>query len=135
MCCRITTHNIHEGLHCSFNKRPWLYCLKKGISFSPLKYPLLSFQLRFSKRIQAHLKILVERNTPSYQIDSKTDIEWLTQGLSLNWPWMLKPSVFLDVVRVSVAEAAVCKGTLWMMNQPIVPKQFTCFQRLYPSVL
>lgn len=48
---------------------------------------------------------------------------------------MLKPSVFLDVVRVSVAEAAVCKGTLWMMNQPIVPKQFTCFQRLYPSVL
>lgn len=48
---------------------------------------------------------------------------------------MLKPSVFLDVVRVSVAEAAVCKGTLWMMNQPIVSKQFTCIQRLYPSVL
>lgn len=48
---------------------------------------------------------------------------------------MLKPSVFLDVVRVSVAEAAVCKGTLWMMNQRIVSKQFTCIQRLYPSVL
>lgn len=48
---------------------------------------------------------------------------------------MLKPSVFLDVVRVSVAEAAVCKGTLWMMNQPIVSKQFACIQRLYPSVL
>jgi len=32
------------------------------------------------------LKILVERNTPSYQIDSKTHTEWLTQGLSLNWP-------------------------------------------------
>lgn len=48
---------------------------------------------------------------------------------------MLKPSVFLDVVRVSVAEAAVSKGTLWMMNQPIVSKQFACIQRLYPSVL
>lgn len=48
---------------------------------------------------------------------------------------MLKPSVFLDVVRASVAEAAVCKGTLWMMNQPIVSKQFTGIQSLYPSVL
>jgi hypothetical protein len=48
---------------------------------------------------------------------------------------MLKPSVFLDVVRVSVAEAAVCKGMLWMMNQPIVSKQSTCIQKLYPSVL
>lgn len=58
-----------------------------------------------------------------------------TQGLSLNWPWMLKPSVFLDVVRVSVVEAAVWKARLWMMNQPIVSEQFTCIQRLYPSIL